>query len=303
MNSARGENKTAGLFDVGVDHEVSYLGVWPIEHGKISIRYWKEGPGHDRNLSTERAVMPAIDVAPFDVGRVRWRLGTGDPKRSPRWCTTGAHHSSQNVRRPQVSSSESSQASYYALISAGVGDYERLLVSGITGYLPRKNGMLQLERIGPFIPPLSRPSNDVIVTAEFLQVLLNSEFNNWTTVPVIKELICFSEWTPGGEVNLPGDPEDSILGGQHDQKLADQMGDLFELILPVGCVARSCKTAVYGNVWGELGYHSFNGGDLFSVQLPGGSKPVCSDRFKMWVEANTSAAQWLSFVPLKLQHA
>lgn len=195
------------------------------------------------------------------------------------------------------------QASFYALKSAGEGDYERLLISGITGYLPRKDGMLQLERIGPFIPPLSRPSDDVIVTAEFLQTLRKSEFNDWTTIPVIKELICLSEWTPDGEATMPGDPEDSILGGQHDQNLADEMGDLFELVLPVGCIARSCATAAYANKYGVLVYHSFNGGDLFSVQLPGGIQPVCSDRFKRWAESQTDAAKWLKFVPLTLRQA
>jgi len=29
--------------------------------GKMSFRYWQEGPGYDRNLSTQRAVMSAID--------------------------------------------------------------------------------------------------------------------------------------------------------------------------------------------------------------------------------------------------
>lgn len=29
--------------------------------GKMSFRYWQEVPGYDRNLSTERAVMSAID--------------------------------------------------------------------------------------------------------------------------------------------------------------------------------------------------------------------------------------------------
>ena len=29
--------------------------------GKTAFRYWQEGPGYDRNLSTERAVLAAID--------------------------------------------------------------------------------------------------------------------------------------------------------------------------------------------------------------------------------------------------
>ena len=29
--------------------------------GKVAFRYWQEGPGYDRNLSTEKAVLAAID--------------------------------------------------------------------------------------------------------------------------------------------------------------------------------------------------------------------------------------------------
>jgi putative transposase len=41
--------------------------------GKMSFRYWPEGPGYDRNLSTERAVMAAIDVLDH-VGTLVTRL-------------------------------------------------------------------------------------------------------------------------------------------------------------------------------------------------------------------------------------
>lgn len=47
------------------------------------------------------------------------------------------------------------------------GDYGRLLRNGMSAHLPRQEGMIQLERTGPFIPPISFAGvGDIIVTDE-----------------------------------------------------------------------------------------------------------------------------------------
>src|SRR5262249_4504338 len=48
------------------------------------------------------------------------------------------------------------------------GDYCEILVQGMSTHLPRKNGLIQLERTGPFVPPISFPGiADVVVTDSF----------------------------------------------------------------------------------------------------------------------------------------
>lgn len=48
------------------------------------------------------------------------------------------------------------------------GDYGAILVSGMTAHLGREDGLLQLERTGPFVPPLFMPGvGDIVVTEQF----------------------------------------------------------------------------------------------------------------------------------------
>jgi len=57
--------------------------------GKTAFRYWQEGPGYDRNLSTERAVMSAIDYLHDNPVRRRLCRAAIDWKwSSARWYAT-----------------------------------------------------------------------------------------------------------------------------------------------------------------------------------------------------------------------
>ena len=193
---------------------------------------------------------------------------------------------------------------YYVLKSGGEGDYARIRVSGMSLHLPRKEGMIRLERIAPFIPPMSLPGSDVIVTAEFLKMISQSEFTNWTTKPVFKHLIVHCEWDGNGEFAREyeyAEPEDVILWEQHNADLADKLGDLFELVLPIGCNAESISSARPHCMWKNVQYHSLSGGDLFCAQLPGGTVPMCSERFRSWIGSQPNVAKWVEFVPIQFQ--
>ena len=37
------------------------------------------------------------------------------------------------------------------------GDYGSILINGMSRHLPRKDNLIQLERTGPFIPPITLP--------------------------------------------------------------------------------------------------------------------------------------------------
>lgn len=56
------------------------------------------------------------------------------------------------------------------------GDYGSMLLSGMTSHLPRKNGLLQLERTGPFVPPITLSGVDeIVVTDTFKRQLEQSQ--------------------------------------------------------------------------------------------------------------------------------
>ena len=43
------------------------------------------------------------------------------------------------------------------------GDYGSMLIGGMSGHLPRRDGLIQLERTGPFVPPMTFPGIGVVV--------------------------------------------------------------------------------------------------------------------------------------------
>ena len=131
---------------------------------------------------------------------------------------------------------------YYKLKNkkAPWADYGRILISGMTGHLDREGDLLQLERTGPFVPPLiNTGGEDVIVTDEIKRKLSSSGLTGISFKPVIKKHIVFIEWTnwdfstdeplfyPEG-----GEPEDYILDNPHSEELAEQMGPIWEIVIP-----------------------------------------------------------------------
>jgi putative transposase len=59
--------------------------------GKMSFRYWQEGPGYDRNLSAERAVMAAIDdIHENPIRRGLSKTATDWKWSSARWYASDA---------------------------------------------------------------------------------------------------------------------------------------------------------------------------------------------------------------------
>lgn len=120
------------------------------------------------------------------------------------------------------------------------GDYGSILVRGMTTHLARKNGLLQLERTGPYIPPLINSGlGDIVVTDAIKKKLEVSRLVGISFRPVIKKLIVELHWTEWDlKADEPpvypdsGEPEDYILAGQHSESISTQMGDVWELVTP-----------------------------------------------------------------------
>ena len=119
------------------------------------------------------------------------------------------------------------------------GDYGRILTHGMTEHLSRKEGLLQLERTGPYIPPITFPGiGNIIVTSSFLSIINNSKLSGISFQPVIKAHIVELDWKKWNLTNPEpdfypesGEPEDYILEREHSEQIADGLGNLYELIL------------------------------------------------------------------------
>ena len=116
------------------------------------------------------------------------------------------------------------------------GDYGDILVHGMTNHLPRQAGELQLERVAPYIPPISFPGVSDVVLTDTTKTKLAALLPELTFKPVRKTRIVRLYWTEwDATANDPsvypesGEPEDYILAQPHDEVLARELGLLWEL--------------------------------------------------------------------------
>jgi len=164
------------------------------------------------------------------------------------------------------------------------GDYDDILLSGMTSHLERLDGLLQLERTGPFIPPISFPGiGDIVIRDDFKKSLENSGLTGLAFQPVIKRHIVFLEWekwdrTADEPAEYPstGEPEDYILEKPHSPELAQQIGEMWELCL--------------------VEYAEFKEAQMDWFRRKGTVKNFVSSRAKNWLEQ--TAPQFVSFKPV-----
>jgi hypothetical protein len=155
--------------------------------------------------------------------------------------------------------------------------------------------MIQLSRIGPFIPPLSISGGHVIATEAMLEVLAKSRFKNWSVIPVHKAHIVRREWKQLEEVdNWTGEPEDIILSHPHDAECAAMLGNLFELVLPVGCTVIKYTTNKSITEY-DLQCSTYPLEDLFVAEFPGDTVPMCSVEFRDWIQTLEDVHPWITF--------
>jgi hypothetical protein len=161
------------------------------------------------------------------------------------------------------------------------GDYGAILVSGMTRHQPRNpEGLLRLERTGPFVPPITLAgAGDLLVTGAFRAELERSPLAGLEFRPVEKTHIVRLDWerwdlTDDEPPEYPhgGEPEGYILDRPHDPELAGQIGPIWEVVLP--------------------GIHQRAGADLARGQ-PASWRIYASQRAKDWLEQH--ASRWLSF--------
>jgi hypothetical protein len=171
------------------------------------------------------------------------------------------------------------------------GDYGDMLIHGMSSR--SKTGDLELERTGPFIPPISQPGNYVVVTEDFARELRNSGLRGFELGRVKKKRITnveWREWEPLGtkEMKYPagGEPENYILRRKHSSETADALGELWELRFQPGI-----------QISREGGYHlvgsSWDGSDFVIANNDSPIYNHVSEKAKDWLVQN--APEWVAF--------
>ena len=171
------------------------------------------------------------------------------------------------------------------------GDYGDVLVSGMTSHRGRQNDQLQLERTGPYVPPLINSGiGHIVITDIVKEKLKASDLSGITFKPVIKRHIVELNWTTWDlSTEEPpvypdsGEPEDYILAGQHSESVSEVMGNLWELVLPTRGTFND-KTFIDVDLQVDI-FKADNRGYI-----------LVTDKAKVWIEGN--AADWVTFEKL-----
>ncbi len=192
------------------------------------------------------------------------------------------------------------QPKFYEIIGRAMtqwGDYGDILQHGMTDHLGPLNGRLRLERTGPFMPPITFPGiSDVVVSSAGRTLLKKSGLSGFTFKQVNKARIVkllWHEWdlTADAPAEYPesGEPEDYILARRPSARVAGEMGDIWELLVPV-----TARTIILPRKKGEFFWRSYldlsswNGNDISrGAAAPGGYGSVfVAETAKLWFEKN-----------------
>jgi hypothetical protein len=127
------------------------------------------------------------------------------------------------------------------------------------------SGRLQLERTGPFVPPISFPgAGDVIVTDPVRKALNRSGLTGLEFVTVRKARIVRFDWhlwdlaaEDPREYPDSGEPESYLLDRPHCTETAAAIGKLWELRVGEGIAEIRSRSAI------KLRQSSWSGADFF----------------------------------------
>ena len=185
------------------------------------------------------------------------------------------------------------------------GDYGRILASGMSAHLPRKDGLIQLERTAPFVPPISFPGiGDIVVTHAFRAELEASGLVGFTFAPVMKARIVESKWeTWDRSAPKPaayptgGEPENYILASPHQPELADRIGALWEIVPGLGGTVERRRTGE-GPRDVDVILRPSGASDVFRAE--GVRYNYVTQRAMEWLLAR--ASDWVQGLPARVEH-
>jgi hypothetical protein len=182
------------------------------------------------------------------------------------------------------------------------GDYGAILLSGMVCYRDREQDSLQLERTGPFVPPITDSgSGSFIVTEVFKQKLEQSGLTGFTFKSVIKKRIVKLDWhlwdRELGEPPLypaGGEPEDYILKRKHNSRIAEKIGNLWEIVvLKRGQVERRKTKKTTDRLDYDIYFVEGTWPGVDFIRAEGIVYVYVTLKAKKWLDEN--AGDWLSF--------
>jgi hypothetical protein len=178
------------------------------------------------------------------------------------------------------------------------GDYGSILISGYP--IGEENGLLELYRTGPFVPPMTFP--DEFVVTDSFRAELEKAFSGLQFKPVIKKRIVSMRWRweqaektdEGIEKHLPPDcePESYLLSRRHSEKASEAMGPLWQMVVKPVLQARFFRDADYNYTY-YVKKSTWNG-DHFLSLASRSTFPVVTEVAKDFLESH-NAAEWLEF--------
>ncbi len=172
---------------------------------------------------------------------------------------------------------------------------------GMSAHLGRDSqGIIQLERTGPFMPPISFPGiGDIVVTDAFRRGLETSGLTGFSLREVRLTRIVRLHWhvwdldaEEPQEYPSDGEPESYILEQEHCPELAEQMQPVWEMALEVG--AREVRVPTGKRAWESrilIESGSLKGLDFFRADTT--AYNYVSQRAKDWLAER--AADHVSF--------
>jgi hypothetical protein len=166
------------------------------------------------------------------------------------------------------------------------GDYGDVLVSG-WATRSDQTGLLELERTGPFVPPVFLTLEGVIVTDAFRRLLETSDLTGFTFQPIQKKRIVLLHWEKWDQTaDEPefypesGESEDYILQNPNNPRAAEKMGTLWEV-----------SVGEHADLIPFQGLAYWDGTDWFRAR--GIHNVYVSERTRKWLQSN--AGDWVSF--------
>jgi hypothetical protein len=131
---------------------------------------------------------------------------------------------------------------------------------------------MQLERTGPYIPPVSFPGlGEIVLTSNAKSLLESSGLTGYALRPVDKKLIVELHWEKW-DLNAPepasypdtGEPEGYVLGQPHSSEAAEQLGDVWEVVVPQTVRVLRPRPIVASSKELTIDSATWNGSDIFA---------------------------------------
>lgn len=173
------------------------------------------------------------------------------------------------------------------------GDYGDILAHG-DAELSSDHSTLELQRTGPFVPPLTQPTwSYVVVTDSLLNMLKSAKLTGFTVIPVslVKTpLIDWRRWSPYGDAEMKypagNEPENYLLRRKHSPESSAAIGTLWYLQFQPGIqISYGGGLHLLASTW--------NGNDFFVSDEDRPVHNYVSERARDWLLENVG--EWVAF--------